>query len=123
MVSAVQAAVESAFKATRSVAGEEITYSDGTNTATVTAIRGESLQEPAETITDGLTVPEKMVSWLILKSDLTDASVATPADGHVITDSSGQKYRVLPMNAAGLVYTWHDRQGKTIYRINSKERT
>lgn len=123
MASVIPSAVEISFKATRSVAGEEITYSDGTNTAPVTAIRGESLQEPAETITDGLTVPEKMVSWLILKSDLTDESIATPADGHVITDSSGQKYRVLPMNAGGLVFTWHDRQGKTIYRINSKERT
>lgn len=122
MVSAVQAGVAAAFQATRTVAGEDVTYSDGTNTATVTAIRGQSIQEPTDSPAEGLTIPEKMVSWLILKSDLTDESVATPADGHVITDSSGQKYRVLPLNATGLAYTWHDRQGKTIYRINSKER-
>lgn len=122
MASAVDLAVQSAFLANRRVAGEDVTYSDGTESATVTAIRGETIWEPTDSPVDGLTIAEKSVDWLILKSDLTDESVATPASGHTITDAAGQVYRVLPMGPSELVYRWHDRGGRTIYRIHSKER-
>jgi len=117
MVTPVEAAVSAAFAAQKAVRGESVTYNDGTTSASITAVRGQTTWEPKQSPIDGTWIEERSADWLIEASDLSGA----PAAGHTITDESGQKYKVLPFGDAELVFRWHDR-GRTVYRVFSKDR-
>ena len=121
--SPMQLAQNATQAASRLLRGEVVQVVSGANSVSVTnAVRGETTWETSDVET-GVTIESRSVDWMILRSTLTAAGITQPVSGMTITDANGQKHVALPFGDAQTVWRWHDRGGKTTYRIHTKERS
>lgn len=101
----------------RNLAGVTVSYSDGTNSGSVTAVKGK----PNVRTVDALVVQldEEYIDWMIAAADLEAIDPAVtlpPAPGHTIT-IAGDTYEVT--NFQGLpAWSWVD-AGESEYRIHT----
>ena len=112
-----------AFAAAQAVHGEQITYTQGATTITITqAIRGQS--DPMRmAVQEGVNLEDIVQDWLIDYDDFdNDGSPITPDRNDVITDSNGTTYRVLPAGSEEPVWRWHGNIPRIAYRIHTKQR-
>lgn len=106
--------------------GEAVTYArgDSISIAITLAIRGRENGD-IETPLPGFRVGERSVDWLLTVADLTTAAgtAIEPQRGDTITTSGGEVFRVMPLTNDAPLWHWHDRAGRTIRRIHTKERS
>lgn len=106
-----------ALATVRAVAGDPVSYTDGTYTCTPTAVVGKTTSDSTDD--DGTTVTVKERDYLIAVADLVLNSVPIrPEPGHKITDQ-GAVYEVLPL-AGRECYSYSD-PDRTTYRIHTKQ--
>ena len=107
-------AISSALTLRRSVAGQTVSYNDGTNPAeSVTAVKGQPNVKTADALVVQLT--ERYTDWLIPASALSGLNMP-PARGHTITHNS-DIYTVTSFEGQP-AWTWVD-SGETEYRIHT----
>lgn len=117
-MSVMLSALQIAFRATKSVHGEPITYTQGVTNVTIDkAVRGQS--DPMRmSVQPGFTTEETLQDWLI---DFEDLGL-TPGRNDTITDASGRVYRVLPPGQDEPIWRWHGNTPEVAYRIHTKQR-
>lgn len=103
------------FKILQQQAGQEITYSNGSELVTVVAVRSRprtSLIDAAEGVSHG----SKYWEWLVNSVELG----IEPRSGHFLTDADGVKYRVHPNSPNELPWRPSDGQ-RTFIRIFTEQ--
>ena len=101
----------------RQFAGNQVTYRRGAQSATVTAVTG---QTEFDTLDDnGMPVKQIARDFLIATSELVlGGEPVEPQAGDLIEERDGTVNKVLPVN--GHCWKWSD-TGKTQRRIHTKE--
>lgn len=123
MVSPVQAAQKAAFKSVQRVAGEAVTFTRDSTTLDITRAVRASTNWNTENAAEGAVVSDKSIDWLIRLDDLTSGTtVYYPARGDTITDENGTVYRVMPFGPNDQLWSWHDRDGRSVVRVHTRER-
>lgn len=114
-------ALREAWLVAKTLHGRTITYSDGTNTLTITAVKTRA---NAEAISgDDVILESSSWDFLIEPSDMLVAGVQIfPDNGHTITEEDGTIHRLVPGNANNLVYRYSD-QNKTWFRCFAEQIT
>ncbi len=108
----------------RRVSGEAVTFVRGDLTIDIEkATRGSTVWD-RESVFPAHRIGSKSTDWLIEKSLLLDedGNQLEPAKFDVIIAEAGS-FEVLPFGQTKQLWQWHDREGRTIYRIHTKERS
>lgn len=115
MASAFDNAIAAGLATRRRMAGQAVSYNDGTDTASVRAVKGRPDLDVAEELT--VRLDSRYHDWMIKASDLADAGInVPPAVGHTITINS-DVYTVV--NLVDLpCWQWVD-GGENEYRIHT----
>ena len=108
--------VATSFTSTAAIRGESISYTDGSGTANLTAVRGETALEVVSEA--GTATPFTSIDWLVLASDLDlGQGPITPLSRHRITQGS-DVYEV-GMIGGAQAYRFLD-PSQTVMRIHTQ---
>lgn len=108
-------AIRSGLKARRGIAGQTVSYSDGSVLGDVTAVRGQPNVRTADALV--VTITERYVDWMIVAADLDAITINMPPEpGHTIT-ADGDTYTVTHFEG-NPPWEWVD-AGETEYRIHT----
>lgn len=106
MLPRITAALHRGLAKVDGFAGEPVTYQRGSATAVIRATRGDKSATEAFTGNE-TTIQSDRVDWIILAAHLVrDAGAIEPAEGDVIVDEAGVKYRVTKHPSDGKPARW-----------------
>lgn len=110
-----------AMRVNAKVNGEPVTVRNAAGTTlaeNATAVRGQT-EWTAERPRSGVTLSEVSADFILQASLVT----GEPTRGWTIETAAGEVFRVMPFGPQNQLWSWHDREGQTYYRIHTKERS
>lgn len=123
-MSLVSDGISALLSLTAEAAGEAVTYARGATSIAITgAVQGDTNWD-ADNPQPGIKIGERSVDWIIESAQVVDSSGTqlTPEAGDTITTADGRVFRCLPFGPQNQIYRWLDRNGRSRFRIHTKER-
>ncbi len=98
-----------AWQALRAARGEPITYTAGSVSVDLVAVKTRPAAAQVDTV-EGVVLESREWDWLMDPAELVNAAgeAIEPARGHKLTAADGSEYLPQPSGATDLVWRWSD---------------